>query len=267
MFMSVIKKVLVTFTSTTAGLAFLTWVSIAAPIEPVQAAECSLYETLHPNFPLDGSHLSTGKCSSCASCHAGAHYLGTPKSCTTCHSGTPAYQTTTMSVNHFLVTGVECNSCHNTTSFTATWTMTHSAVTSLTCTSCHDGTHVTTYNATGKDANHMVTQADCGVCHAAPAAGSNFDPGFGPWQNVNLVSIHTGITNNCYSCHNDVIAKGKSSVPVSSNLNGHPVTSNVCETCHTTQSITNGSFKCAMIMFNEIHLADSRIFEKMMKTV
>jgi hypothetical protein len=51
------------------------------------AAECTLYEQSHPMWPLSGAHLSTGKCSTCASCHKAGVFVGTPRQCTTCHTG------------------------------------------------------------------------------------------------------------------------------------------------------------------------------------
>ena len=93
--------------------------------QDADAAECSYYETLHPNFPLTGSHLSTGKCSSCASCHAGGIYLGTPKVCATCHNGNPLGQISSATIGHTAqhipVGVVNCDACHNTTSPKIFW--------------------------------------------------------------------------------------------------------------------------------------------------
>ena len=212
-----------------------------------ESAECTMYETLHPNFPLTGSHLSTGKCSTCASCHAGGIYLGTPKVCATCHNGNPIGQISSATIgrsNAHIPLGSfnDCEACHNTTSFTATWSMTHSAVGSQACSSCHNGSY-TSYGAMGKDANHIVTTAECSTCHATmdKPTHTNAD-----WF-IPMNTIHNGITTGCVSCHDGTHAKGKSNYAP-----GHPNTSDQCETCHSI----NNSFKCASLF-------DSKPFLKM----
>ena len=218
------------------------------------AGECSLYETIHPNYPLTGSHLSTGKCTACASCHINGIFTGTPKICSTCHVKNSAYGAIGFSANHFAVGSTDCGSCHNTTSYTSTWNMDHSKVTGQSCTSCHNGSYITGYNALGQQSyvdggktySHPLVQtgADCGNsgCHTAPAAGMNLSESL--WQ-INLTAIHAGITTGCVTCHDNVHATGKASVPVSTSLPaGHPTTSDSCETCHSTTA----NFKCASIL-------------------
>ena len=192
-----------------------------------EAAECSLYETLHPNFPLTGAHLSTGKCSTCASCHAGGKFIGTPKTCATCHNGSPTSATVGRSANHIPIGTTDCGSCHGTVTFTTGVKMNHTSVAGQRCDSCHNNSF-RGYGAEGKPSDHIPTTLDCGMCHS-----SN-----GDWD-ADFEDVHRGVTTNCVSCHNGRTATGKSDAP-----GGHPVTSDACETCH---SFAN-EFKCTQII-------------------
>ena len=187
------------------------------------AAECTLYEQSHPTFLLDGAHLSSGKCSTCASCHKSGVFVGTPRTCVACHNGDPARVTVNRSTAHIPTSLIDCSNCHNTASFTATWAMNHTSVAAQRCDTCHNGSYLA-YNANKKPTDHVPTTADCGSCHTT----TNWD--------VSHAQIHAGITTGCVTCHDGHYALGKSSYAP-----GHPVTSDNCETCH---SIDN-SFKCA----------------------
>ena len=194
------------------------------------AAECTLYETLHPNFPLTGAHLSTGKCSTCASCHAGGRFIGTPKVCATCHNGSPTSATVGRSASHIPIGTADCSSCHGTVTFTTGVHMEHSSVTALRCDSCHNGSF-RSYGASGKPSDHIPTTQDCGVCHKS--TGRDWD--------TNFSQIHAGITTGCVRCHDGRTAKGKIDAP-----GGHPITSDACETCHSPNN--NIDFKCTQII-------------------
>lgn len=126
-------------------------------------AECTLYEKAHPAFLLDGSHLSTGKCQSCASCHKNGVFTGTPKTCVACHNGDPRWSTVARSAKHIPTLMVDCSNCHKTVTFTLA-AMNHAAVTTLRCDSCHNGLFKS-YGAAGKPKDHPKTTADCGTCH------------------------------------------------------------------------------------------------------
>ena len=216
-------------------------VPVATMLVPQQAeaAECTLYETLHPNFPLTGSHLSTGKCSTCASCHAGGIYLGTPKICATCHNGSPSGQisaaTIGKSANHPPIGTTNCDACHNTTSFTATWAMNHASVSGQRCDSCHNGSY-NTYGAMGKPNEHIATTSDCGSCHVSKDTSTHSNDA---WS-MSLADIHRGITTGCVSCHDGTHHPALGKIDYAP---GHPQTSDACETCHTI----NNMFKCASI--------------------
>lgn len=133
-------------------IAFLLyWVAV-----PIQAAECTLYEKSHPSFLLDGSHLSTGKCTTCASCHINGVFMGTPKTCISCHNGDPRWMTIGRSTKHIPTMLVDCSNCHRTTLFTANTNMNHISVAMLRCDSCHNGAY-TSYGAVGKSKDHPTT--------------------------------------------------------------------------------------------------------------
>jgi hypothetical protein len=102
------------------------------------AAECTLYEQSHPAFLLDGSHLSTGKCGTCASCHINSVFTGTPTSCVQCHNGDPSRLTVGRSAKHIPTALLECSYCHTTLSFTVA-NMNHIPVTAsgTKCVTCH----------------------------------------------------------------------------------------------------------------------------------
>ena len=80
------------------------------------------------------------------------------------------------------------------------------------CISCHDGTQ-----ASGKPANHINSSDLCDSCHL---------PGPSLWTPVAAASVnHSQVIGTCVSCHNGVIATGKSST--------HPQSDDNCESCHS----------------------------------
>ena len=127
------------------------------------AAECTIYENSHPSFLLTGAHLSTGKCSTCASCHKNGIFTGTPKTCIMCHNGDPRWTTISRSAKHIPTLLVDCNNCHQTTLFTAGVVMNHPAVAAYRCDSCHNGAYKSPYNALGKPSGHPTTTTVAGV--------------------------------------------------------------------------------------------------------
>lgn len=146
------------------------------------ASECSLYERTHPNFLLDGSHLSTGKCSTCASCHKGGVFLGTPKTCISCHNGDPRWVTVGRSAMHIPTGVIDCALCHNTLAFTQ-YTMNHTAVTTIACKTCHNGSYTSagTMGAYGKPNLHIPesqllngSTLDCKACHTSTVAFTTY---------------------------------------------------------------------------------------------
>lgn len=203
----------------------------------VMAAECSLYETSHPGFPLFGAHLSTGKCSTCASCHKSQVFAGTPKVCQNCHDGDPKYAAVSRSAAHIPTKNATCDSCHMTTTFSKADThMTHTAeVTTNRCDTCHNGSYKAYGNkgalSKADKTNHITTTLDCKSCHSGTIT----------FANVDHAAIHAGITKGCVTCHDGITVTGKKDYAA-----GHPTTSDNCETCH---SINNG-FRCTTVHDN-----------------
>lgn len=151
------------------------------------SAECSAYETIHPLYLLNGAHLSTGKCTNCATCHINSIFVGTPNTCIACHNGDPSRVTVFRSAAHLPTGNLDCKGCHNTTLFNSftgiTQSMIHTTAAALTCSGCHSGAY-TAYNARGKSSDHpktvkvngvviVVTSVDCSYCHSS--SKSSFD--------------------------------------------------------------------------------------------
>jgi hypothetical protein len=75
--------------------------------------------------------------------------------------------------------------------------------------------------ATGKTVSHVPTSQDCGVCHNTTSfIGAVFD--------------HTGIVDNCESCHDGNTARGKHATHLETTLD--------CHFCHTTASFLGGNW-------------------------
>lgn len=154
--------------------------------------------------------------------------------CVSCHDGVSA---TGKSTDHIASTD-QCDACHE----TGIWipmTVDHTEVLG-TCTSCHDGVV-----ASGKSPNHPITQEDCGTCHSTaawmpllgepPASGTKpadhiatTDSCFAchaqsSWLPVLRVD-HTQVIGSCESCHNGVVAQGKTAT--------HIASMDVCAACH-----------------------------------
>lgn len=102
----------------------------------------------------------------------------------------------------------------------------HASVLPGTCSSCHDGV-----TASGKDADHIPTVAECDDCHTTVA-----------W--LPAMFDHTGIVGNCSSCHNSVQATGKGP--------GHFITAQDCNICHETAFWVPSIFMHTTLMFEPL---------------
>ena len=146
------------------------------------ASECSLYETNHPAYKLDGSHLSSGKCTTCAFCHIKGVFMGTPNSCYLCHAtaavGTSVLQRSAKHIPTFAVTcGPVPGGCHSTTAFTpvSSVTMNHTIVSAYRCDSCHNPNTTTclysSYNATCQPKDHPSSAKKTGATVSTSLVG------------------------------------------------------------------------------------------------
>lgn len=159
-------------------------------------------------------------------------------SCITCHNGTDA---TGKPATHSLTTDT-CDACHSVTSWVPVIAVDHNE-TIGTCVSCHNGV-----TASGKGPNHLVTDQDCSACHVTTRwlpALSTTDPVPAPlpekpaghMPTTDLCSAchlpdgwivgtvdHDQVIGTCVTCHDGVIATGKSATHVPSSDN--------CDECH-----------------------------------
>jgi hypothetical protein len=138
--------------------------------------------------------------------------------CAMCHNGTNA---TGKPASGHVPTTMACDSCHKST---AAWlpvpaTFSHTGIAPSTCNTCHGGSFT---NIDVKPATHLVTTAQCDVCHRTTA-----------WTPATF--SHTGVApGTCASCHNGTSATGKPA--------GHVVTSAACDSCHSTSAWKPANF-------------------------
>jgi hypothetical protein len=198
---------------------------------------------VHRELPCESCHINAifkGTPRNCGTCHIqGSPYNATPKttthipssnncvachntiafrpdvhfehrevmgSCVSCHNGVMAQG----EGPRHPATSQNCAACHSVLTWNPTTAVDHTQIPLAVagfCIICHNGTQ-----ASGKPANHLVTNLECGDCHLVSTwLGADFD--------------HTGITSGCVSCHNGTKAVGKQG--------NHMPTTNTCESCHT----------------------------------
>jgi len=133
--------------------------------------------------------------------------------CTSCHDGVVA---TGKTPNH-IPTTADCDVCHATNGWTpangGVGPFDHSTLApGALCTTCHNGT-----TATGLSPNHILTTAECDVCHTTMA----WSPAVGTFDHSTLDPATL-----CTSCHDGTTATGLSP--------NHIPTIEACDVCHTT---------------------------------
>ena len=194
-----------------------------------------------PSVSQGGTHPdTTADCGVCHSIASGTFadaifdHSGIVNDCARsgCHTGLPG-EATGMSPGH-VPTSDDCNVCHATGGSFATAVFDHSvpSVVAARCDSCHDGIHATGTNAKINPPHVDIFGKDCDACHVPGAtfAGARYD--------------HTGITDNCASCHNGTTALGKTPPP------DHVPTSQDCHLCHVTTGFRPATFDHAGIVDN-----------------
>jgi len=215
-------------------------------------------------FPLTGAHQSV----SCARCHVGGRYAGTPTDCWSCHQAN--YGSTT-NPNHAAAGFPRtCESCHSTNAWRPASGIDHNktrfpltgAHQRVDCARCHVGgryagtptdcwsCHQANYNST-TNPNHAAAgfPRTCESCHSTnawrPASGIDHNktrfPLTGAHQNVECARCHVGgryagTPTDCYSCH-------RANYDGTSNPNhrsaGFPTQ---CQTCHSTTAWRPATF-------------------------
>jgi nitrate/TMAO reductase-like tetraheme cytochrome c subunit len=224
---------------------------------------CSVCHTAAPSNYLTlaaNATLHTGITSGCITCHgapnaaAPVFYLNyTPKdallspvhipsgstACESCHaiSFTSFSGTTMSSAKHtamFAVIGKTCDACHDLS------TLKFYGVTNLTtrpnghhtgqdCSGCHSPNDWGGGAAKKKAVAQTATTSRIAAVVSAPAASANATSTI---QSAGLRAAaaprvsHAGVTGNCVSCHNGVLATGKGAAHIASN--------SACQNCHTT---------------------------------
>jgi hypothetical protein len=144
----------------------------------------------HPRFALTGSHLAE----TCASCHPGGRYLGTPRDCSGCHQ--EDFARTTRPSHSSAGFADRCDACHN----TATWIgaryqhrtfIARGMHRTLSCDRCHTGARFD--GAFGGS----VTAWECASCHTngAPVPRRPADHQL------------KGYPDRCELCHNEIAWK------------------------------------------------------------
>jgi predicted CXXCH cytochrome family protein len=193
----------------------------------------------------DANHVPTAQ--DCEVCHSNAVggftqssmllHSGITDNCVSCHNGnftgvgTIGARAMTPTENDVPpgthpVTSADCALCHDTISFANAF-VDHNdpAVLAVRCDSCHVANGSGT--AKGMDAGHVVTSQDCGVCHAA---GGSFKP---------AIFDHSGIVDNCVSCHDGSIATGTAA---KTNPPHIPIGNQDCSVCHTPTAFAQATF-------------------------
>lgn len=206
--------------------------SFLASVHPGITTGCQSCHTptILPLFSKTSAHIPTNL--ECNSCHSNALFKpanfthqGINNNCALCHNGQYVSSGATAKKIGHIATNDDCSACHNTTTFVGGFVdHTLPSVVAARCDSCHGVT------ATGKNVGHITTTQDCGVCHVA---GGAFKP---------AIFDHTGIVDNCASCHDGVSAKGKPTT--------HVPTSADCSQCHVTTGFLPATFSHAGIVDN-----------------
>jgi hypothetical protein len=199
-------------------------------------------------FKLTGKHISV----SCASCHPGGVYKGTPTTCYACHASND---------KHSGSFGTNCASCHTTSGWLpATFDHSLSAFkltgkhVSVSCANCHkNGVYKgtpTTCNAchASSDAHGGAYGSNCASCHTTSGwLPATFDHSLSAFK---LTGKHVSVS--CANCHKNGVYKGTPSTcyacHASSDAHGGAYGTN-CASCHTTSGWQSASFDHSLASF------------------
>jgi hypothetical protein len=185
----------------------------------------------------------TSAIGSCVSCHDGAHapaagksvtHIKTTTFCDSCHSTT---SWTATLVDHTQVTGT-CFSCHNVTVWTGKTTFGPHFNTTNTCDACHNSRDTRTKSpaawTVAKTAfDHTQTTATCVSCHAVGAKPAAAD--------VKASPPHIATTTACINCH--------TTVNWTAQVVDHTQVTGACVTCHDGK-VATGKLSISGIHFN-----------------
>ena len=194
-----------------------------------------------PGVSQGGTHPDTN--ADCGVCHSIASgtftdaifdHTGIVNDCARsgCHTGLPGEAIGKSPIH--VPTSDDCIVCHVAGGNFMTAVFDHSvpSVVSARCDSCHDGIYATGTNAKTNPPHVNIFGKDCDACHVPGAgfAGASYD--------------HTGIVDNCASCHDGITAMGKTPPP------DHVPTSDDCSVCHATTGFLPATFDHSGIVDN-----------------
>ena len=202
----------------------------------------------NPNAVKSASHLPTAQ--DCDVCHSNNSpfspvtnftHAGITGNCESCHNGSANNVTAgalgkAQATNHPATTA-DCGSCHAIGKNFTDGTFDHTGIVSN-CSSCHGDNPTNTPVGPKKNSGHVLTSQDCSVCHV-------------PGTFKNAIFDHTGIVNNCASCHDGVTATGKDA-KVSP---AHIVTNKDCSVCHNPTAFAAAKFDHTGVVDNGINCA------------
>ncbi|MCC6475672.1 hypothetical protein IT157_01340, partial [bacterium] len=143
------------------------------PSFPTSCEECHTVDSWRPaqferhnetDFPLTGAHIQT----SCAQCHVGGQYTGTPTTCIACHD--VDYQSADDPVHTPDLFPNTCEQCHSTASWANANFENHDQ-TDFPLTGAHAQVDCISCHANG----YTGTPTDCWSCHEADYSGTT-DP-------------------------------------------------------------------------------------------
>jgi len=215
-------------------------------------------------FPLKGAHQRV----TCAACHAGGRFAGTPTDCKGCHQSDYQGAKNPDHVGGSFPTA--CTNCHGVDAWRPAAFNDHDktrfpltgAHRRVDCARCHAGgrysgtptdcygCHQASYQAT-RNPNHVVSNIPtaCAGCHTTnawrPATFADHDrtrfPLTGAHARVDCARCHaggryTGTPTDCFACHKTQFQGAKNPDHVAANL------ATQCASCHTTSAWRPGSF-------------------------
>ncbi|HLK48923.1 MAG TPA: hypothetical protein VKT49_12350 [Bryobacteraceae bacterium] len=187
-------------------------------------------------FPLTGQHTTV----TCAQCHVGNKFVGTPTACSGCHL--QDYANTTNPNHRAANFSTTCETCHN----TAGWqnaTFDHS-VTRFALTGAHQTVGCNQCHVNG---NFNNTPLQCAGCHLA-----DFQKTTAPNH------VAAGFPQDCSTCHTTVQWTGATFNHTSTGfaLTGSH-TSVQCAQCHVNNNFSLTSTACITCHLNDYNTANS----------
>jgi hypothetical protein len=194
------------------------------------------------SFPLTNKHLET----SCAACHPGARYKGTPVECVGCHAPDDVHKGSQ---------GKECGNCHTTADW-ATQKFDHARETGFALLGRHAHIGCADCHRTGD--LHAPIAKDCAGCHKGD---DRHESRLGPscadchgndlWRVVaynhpkfKLTGAHAKV--DCHDCHTATVQEQKLGTECvgchrASSPHG-PSMEHACEQCHSTTTWSDVTF-------------------------